>query len=114
MNGAQNTYNLSKIVVVLAMFVSSLGFAKTLKYVCTENGLPLKEVPSADAKDVTVCASLNEIPVSQNSADYTTVVNSDTDEFGAEWFFIIWIQGDSEGSGWIQADRIQVVGVFGK
>ena len=43
MNGAQNTYNLSKIVVVLAMFVSSLGFAKTLKYVCTENGLPLKE-----------------------------------------------------------------------
>lgn len=73
MDGAQNTYNLSKVVVVLAMFVSSLGFAKTLKYVCTENGLPLKEVPSADAKDVDVLDYGTEVEILDEKGEFSKI-----------------------------------------
>ncbi len=38
------------------------------------------------------------------------VMDTTTDEQGAEWFRITWTEGDSEGSGWIEAGRIEVIG----
>lgn len=38
------------------------------------------------------------------------VMDTTADEQGVEWFRITWTEGDSEGSGWIEAGRIEVIG----
>jgi hypothetical protein len=73
MNGTQNILSFKKTFIVLAMLATSLGFAKTLKYVCTENGLPLKELPSASSKDVDVLDYGTEVEILDEKGEYSKI-----------------------------------------
>jgi type IV secretory pathway TrbF-like protein len=47
--------------------------------------------------------------VLQNQRVEVEIESIITDEQGQEWFRITWIEGDSEGSGWIEANRIELI-----